>query len=249
MGSNEDGKKRAARIDIMEDGPYRVSGGVPLDREAIASDEEGTSVEWEKEGDYPEQETYTLCRCGGSKGKPYCDGTHVGIGFDGTETADHGAYMDRADTLEGMRLRLTDDGTLCAIARFCHAKGGAWGLAQRAYTDQQVKDAIEVVGNCPTGRLVVWDKKTGEALEPKLDQAITVSEYPMEHASGPLLVKGGIPVFSSNGEAYEVRNRQALCRCGASGNKPFCDGAHLQIRFNDGDESVERKRVKLRKAQ
>ncbi|MDP8996734.1 MAG: CDGSH iron-sulfur domain-containing protein, partial [Pseudomonadota bacterium] len=35
------------------------------------------------------------------------------------------------------------------------------------------------------------------------------------------------------GTAYELRNRVALCRCGASNNKPFCDGAHASVRFND----------------
>ena len=51
--------------------------------------------------------------------------------------------------------------------------------------------------------------------------------------SGPIWVRGGIPVLGADGAAYEVRNRVTLCRCGASTNKPFCDGAHASIRFND----------------
>jgi CDGSH-type Zn-finger protein len=39
-------------------------------------------------------------------------------------------------------------------------------------------------------------------------------------------VKGGIPVESSDGTMYDVRNRVTLCRCGRSMNKPFCDGGH-----------------------
>jgi CDGSH-type Zn-finger protein len=44
-------------------------------------------------------------------------------------------------------------------------------------------------------------------------------------------VRGGIAVVSADGEQYEVRNRMTLCRCGASSNKPFCDGTHASIKF------------------
>jgi hypothetical protein len=53
--------------------------------------------------------------------------------------------------------------------------------------------------------------------------------------SGPLWVHGGIGVIGADGFAYEVRNRVALCRCGASRNKPFCDGSHVSTGFNDKD--------------
>ncbi|HEY0196583.1 MAG TPA: CDGSH iron-sulfur domain-containing protein, partial [Methanobacterium sp.] len=44
---------------------------------------------------------------------------------------------------------------------------------------------------------------------------------------------------SADGYVYEVRNRVTLCRCGQSENKPFCDGTHMEIGFNDGDESLK----------
>lgn len=50
---------------------------------------------------------------------------------------------------------------------------------------------------------------------------------------GPLWVRGGIPVESSDGATYEVRNRVTLCRCGRSSNKPFCDGTHKGVGFRD----------------
>ena len=50
---------------------------------------------------------------------------------------------------------------------------------------------------------------------------------------GPLWVTGGIAVEGADGETYEVRNRATLCRCGASKNKPFCDGEHTKIGFSD----------------
>ncbi len=49
---------------------------------------------------------------------------------------------------------------------------------------------------------------------------------------GPLWVLGGIPVELADGFTYEVRNRQLLCRCGASQNKPFCDGSHRRAQFH-----------------
>jgi CDGSH-type Zn-finger protein len=51
---------------------------------------------------------------------------------------------------------------------------------------------------------------------------------------GPLWVRGGVRITGSDGRDYEVRNRATLCRCGASSNKPFCDGTHKKIGFRDG---------------
>jgi CDGSH-type Zn-finger protein len=52
--------------------------------------------------------------------------------------------------------------------------------------------------------------------------------------SGPLWVRGGIPVESGHdGRVYESRSRVTLCRCGRSQNKPFCDGTHAAIGFRD----------------
>jgi CDGSH-type Zn-finger protein len=47
-------------------------------------------------------------------------------------------------------------------------------------------------------------------------------------------VRGSITVEAEDGARYEKRNRVTLCRCGASSNKPFCDGSHASIKFDDG---------------
>ncbi|HXR89437.1 MAG TPA: CDGSH iron-sulfur domain-containing protein, partial [Steroidobacteraceae bacterium] len=83
------------------------------------------------------------------------------------------------------------------------------------------------------GRLVAWDKNTGAPVEPVLPVSIGVVEDPDQQCSGPLWLRGGIEVVSSDGFAYEVRNRVTLCRCGESKNKPFCDGTHIEIGFRD----------------
>jgi CDGSH-type Zn-finger protein len=88
--------------------------------------------------------------------------------------------------------------------------------------------------HCPSGRLTLHDKKTGKEIEDKLSPSIAVIEDPPLKCSGPLWVRGGITIESHDGKRYETRNRVTLCRCGASQNKPFCDGSHASIKFNDG---------------
>ena len=50
---------------------------------------------------------------------------------------------------------------------------------------------------------------------------------------GPYLVKGLTTFTNSRGEAIAVQEILALCRCGGSKNKPFCDGSHAKIGFED----------------
>ncbi len=75
------------RITVTANGPYRVTGSVPLVRRTIVTDEEGFSVRWGEGEVFTTEAEYELCRCGGSKTAPFCDGTCEDSGFDGTETA------------------------------------------------------------------------------------------------------------------------------------------------------------------
>ena len=105
------------KIKIIKDGPYRVTGGIPLYQQNIVTDEAGHTRELIDEKEFPARETYTLCRCGESKDKPYCDGTHVSIGFDGTETASRKPYIERAEIFEGPELKLTDCHELFSLTK------------------------------------------------------------------------------------------------------------------------------------
>src|SRR5271157_2633956 len=84
------------RIVIARNGPYRVQGNVPLVRKAQVVSEGGEPLTWRKEGDVETPAEYELCRCGQSGDKPFCDGTHRKVGFDGTETADTNLTETRA---------------------------------------------------------------------------------------------------------------------------------------------------------
>lgn len=225
------------RIHVTEDGPYRVTGGVPLSRQIIMTDAEGQSVSWEEGERFGVRDEYLLCRCGDSARKPFCDGTHERIGFRGAENASREPYLAQADELDGPELALTDAGQLCSFARFCDAGDQIWNLVEQPGHAAEVR---REAGLCPSGRLVAWDLTARAAQEPGLEPSIGVVEDPGQGVSGPLWVRGGIPVTAADGGQYEVRNRATLCRCGASGNKPFCDGSHAAIGFRDDDESAGR---------
>ena len=218
--------KNKPKIRIMKDGPYIVSGGVPLIKQGIGTDDEGNSYQWSMEVKYPLKDNYSLCRCGKSKNKPFCDGTHLKIEFDGTETASKEPYMDRAVETEGPVLTLTDVWPLCDHSRFCQRAGGIRDLIVKSDDFKARELAIEQGKNCPSGRLVVWDKETGKPLEPEFEPSIVMVHDPQKKCEGPIWVRGGIPIESFDGDLYEVRNRVTLCQCGKSENKPFCDGRH-----------------------
>ncbi|MFC2026751.1 CDGSH iron-sulfur domain-containing protein [Chloroflexota bacterium] len=215
-------------VKVTLNGPYIVTGGVPLSRQIIATDDEGYSYRWHEDKKYELQNQYVLCRCGNSKNKPFCDGTHMKDTFDGTETANREPYLIQAERIEGPELDLTDAQELCASARFCDRAGGIWNLTQQSDEQEAKKIAIEEASNCPSGRLVIWNKR-GEAIETDYEPSIVLVEDQQENVSGPIWVRGGIPIESADVKLYELRNDVTLCRCGKSCNKPFCDGSHIQI--------------------
>jgi CDGSH-type Zn-finger protein len=222
-------KKTAAsekKIKVTKDGPYLVSGGVPVMQETIITDKEGTALEWRFDTKFPLQERCGLCRCGHSKNKPFCDGSHLKVGFVGAETAGKEEYLDEPKIFEGAVITLKDVEALCASARFCHRAGGIWNIIKDCEDPKIKQTIIEESCDCPSGRLLVYDKKTGKDVEPEIEKSIVAIEDPSIGVSGPLWVRGGIPVESADGKIYRVRNRVTLCRCGKSQNKPFCDSSH-----------------------
>jgi CDGSH-type Zn-finger protein/uncharacterized Fe-S cluster protein YjdI len=99
----------------------------------------------------------TLCRCGESKNKPYCDGSHIAVAFSAT-------------------------------------------------------------GEPTTTESVALAKRDG---------ALSITPYP----NGPLGVAGPVEIISGTGHTLNRVERTALCRCGHSSNKPYCDGTHAKVGF------------------
>jgi len=125
-------------IAVREAGPYAVRADLRLDGES---------------GSY----RATLCRCGASKNKPFCDGSHHEVGFDAS-------------------------------------------------------------GEPPTGKADMLPVRDGPLrIEPQVD--------------GPLHVRGNLEITSGTGRVVTRLVQARLCRCGGSGNKPFCDGTHARIGF------------------
>jgi CDGSH-type Zn-finger protein len=223
-----EGPNDSMKITVSKNGPYIVTGGVPLIVAEICNDNEGYCRTWKIVNRYPVKEEYALCRCGYSENRPFCDGTHAKVRFNGTETAGKEPYLSHPEIIRGPELELIDYHGLCVHARFCMRAGGIWNLTERSSNPEARDIAIEEASNCPSGRLVIRDLRSGELVEPVLEKSIVVIEYPAKGEHGPLWVRGGIPVVSADGKPYTVRNRITLCRCGKSHNKPFCDGSHVQ---------------------
>jgi uncharacterized Fe-S cluster protein YjdI/CDGSH-type Zn-finger protein len=86
-------------------------------------------------------------------------------------------------------------------------------------------DIGEVIQRCPTGALH-FRRLDGGPQEP-VPEATTVQERP----NGPLFVRGNVTIFGQDHALVRQDTRVALCRCGASASKPFCDGSHRRVGF------------------
>ncbi len=219
-------------IKITLNGPYIVTGSIPLLQQCIIQTK--NCREYRTTKTFPIQESYALCRCGKTKTPPFCDGHHKKVNFDGTETASHELFEERADIVPGPGVTLFDDGR-CAYARFCHRNNSeVWTLTDYSDDTHTKQEAIKASSDCPAGRLVHVDSQDATVYEPLLSPAISLLEDTEMGVSGPLFVQGAIPLVGSDGEHYELRNRYTLCRCGGSQDMPFCDAMHINLAYHDG---------------
>ena len=221
----------APALQVKENGPYIVSGSAPLRRIRAVVSEQDEPMTWQTYGQIESRPVVALCRCGGSQTKPFCDGTHAAIGFDGSETAPVDTYDERATTFEGTRIVMRDDRGICENAGFCgNHVTNVWEMMEGSATDDTIVRAqvMSMIEHCPSGALTFRLEPDGDDVEPELVTGIGVVE------DGPLYVTGGLAVERSDGLPFESRNRMTLCRCGASGSKPLCDGSHASSGFSDG---------------
>lgn len=162
-----------------------------------------------------------LCRCGQSKNKPFCDGSHKGAGFKTGRGKLEGA--DRFFAYEGAEVTVSFNPRLCSHAAECGR------LASHIFNPEQkpwvqpdqgtLAEVQAVVAACPSGALQY--STTGAAPETLLAERPAI----MVQKDGPYWVTG-VPIADDPGAVGQSGEKYVLCRCGLSGNKPFCDGTH-----------------------
>ena len=207
----------AVRIPMIEpelNGPYLVTNVTSL------NDSRGEPIDT--------RPRMALCRCGGSGNKPFCDGTHAGIGFE-SEKLD-GRTPDRRDTYVGAAVTVYDNRGICQHAGFCTDNLAAvFKLRQDPWIDPNGANPDAVIAQvrlCPSGALSYSVRGT-EHRDQHRTPAVTVSK------DGPYRVTGRVELKTEPWGEGASREHYALCRCGGSKNKPFCDGTHWHIGFKD----------------
>lgn len=215
------------KIKVLPDGPLLVTD-VDLCRVGIEKNQWKRPTRFTDPSGLEHDDSYALCRCGHSSNKPFCDGTHKRVEWDPTETADRRPTAERRKEYAGDGVAMTDDKSLCWHAGFCVREfGKAWDLIGEAETDADQARVRQMIQDCPSGRLQYHEPAGSAPVEAERARRIAVID------DGPLYVQGGVAVEGSDGEAYERLHRMSLCRCGASKNKPYCDGTHAEIGFSD----------------
>ena len=132
---------------------------------------------------------------------------------------------------EGEKLDVSWDGRLCIhIGECTRAKGELFASGRKPWgqPDQGEPDYVaEVVRRCPTGSLTYRRKDGGPVETSPPANAVTVAN------NGPLYIEGDLQIDGAADDMPGVNTRAALCRCGDSKNKPFCDNTHEDAGFRD----------------
>ncbi len=227
----------AVWIEILKDGPYAVHGDLPVVRKQRVTSDEGEALTWTKTETICVDGTQVLCRCGQSKTKPFCDGTHDRIGFDGAGPEHFAPICETQDVLENDGIRVRVDNSYCVHAKYCFNKSSGIRKLMAGPMDASAKSQVmAMVDRCPSGTFAYDLPVDGKMTEIEPDmppEVATISKDSQSETAGPLWVSGGVPVRMPDGTFLETRNRVTLCRCGQSKNKPYCDGTHGSVGFTD----------------
>ncbi|WP_224814161.1 CDGSH iron-sulfur domain-containing protein [Hasllibacter sp. MH4015] len=214
----------AAKIETKENGPLIVSGAPDLRAH------DGSAIEGKPR--------MALCRCGQSSTKPFCDGTHNEIGW--SETPDKAPSRAKPISYEAeveeVPVTVTYSKALCSHAANCVKMGeGAFDPERKPWVKPEettIANLRAIIDACPSGALqLAVGAGAPSHGNPSADQmAITVAK------DGPYYVEnvafaGGAFVADSDGSTQKY----ALCRCGLSSTRPFCDGSHYDAGWTDGD--------------
>lgn len=204
-------------IRCKPNGPYLVTGLTALTNsrgQAIAT-----------------RETIALCRCGGSGTKPFCDGTHAKIGFEDSKKPER--TKDKKREYVGKAITIHDNRGLCAHAGACTDRlSSVWRMGVEPWIDPDgasVEAIIETIEACPSGAL-------SYSIDNKVHRDCDNPPAVRLTKNGPYVVTGAITLESVEFGEGASREHFTLCRCGASKNKPFCDGSHYDAGFEHDED-------------
>jgi len=215
MADTDDSNKPI--IEEREDGPLVVKN-VAIMRAADGSDA----------GARP---AMALCRCGASKNKPFCDGSHMGIEF--KTSPGEPSSRDKLYNYEGAEITVHFNPHLCSHAAKCGAMlKPVFDASADPWINPDAGSATDikaVVNACPSGALT-YSEQGGDPCHIQDGECVIEIE---KH--GPFHVRN----VQLNGGKWATKacpEKYVLCRCGASKNKPFCDGAHADIGWRDDQD-------------
>ncbi len=184
--------------------------------------------------EYDTREAMALCRCGHSATKPFCDRTHVKVGF--TDQKEDDRVPDKLESYEGHEITIHDNRGVCSHAGHCtDGLPGVWRMKTEPWIDPNGASKDEIIATikkCPSGALS-WTE-TGEAVREWHD----VEEI-LVMPGGPYAIRGGAELEGADFGEGASREHFTLCRCGKSTNKPFCSGAHWYHSFDDEQKASD----------
>ena len=163
-----------------------------------------------------------LCRCGNSKDKPYCDGSHNETGGH-NEVKKKDRVEDRLKTYAGNDITIYDNRGVCSHDESCtRLLPTVFDKNKRPWINPNgasVSEIIDTVEKCPSGAL-------SYGIGSRRYQELHREPAIQTRKDGPLEITGGIILKDDQGCQPECFEHYTLCRCGKSKNKPFCDGEH-----------------------
>jgi CDGSH-type Zn-finger protein/uncharacterized Fe-S cluster protein YjdI len=144
---------------------------------------------------------------------------------------------EKLHAFEGHDIRVTWSKARCIHAAECvRGLPRVFRPGERPWVSPEAGSAegiAEVVMRCPTGALHFERTDGGPAEVPPARNTVEPTR------GGPLVVRGDLEILRADGTLLLRDTRVALCRCGHSRNKPFCDGSHRETGFDDRGEVFE----------